>query len=102
MNTETLKRAEALTAEDWHRLPWLLPKAVVVEWTGLSRRGIDQLIQEGRLRVMVAKRKRRFYKVDLAVLIGIAEPDSAQMGPTGNGQPAEALHARQLRTTSTL
>lgn len=102
MNTEQLKRSETLTTEDWHRLPWLLPKAVVVEWTGLSRRGIDRLIQEGRLRVMVAQRKRRFYKVDLAILIGITESDSAQMGPNGSNKAVGSLQAGQVGAHSNL
>jgi hypothetical protein len=100
--TDQLKRAETLTTDDWSRLPWLLPKAVVVEWTGLSRRAIDQLIQEGRLRVLVARRKRRFYKADVAVLIGIAGPDCAQIGPNGHASAAGALHARQVGAHSTL
>jgi len=71
MASERIQRAERLTLERWERLPFLLPRAIVIEWTGLSWRELQEEIRTGRLRVFTAKRKRKFFKTEVARLAGI-------------------------------
>jgi hypothetical protein len=70
--TEQLQRPDPLTPDRWRRLPWLLPRAVVREWTGLSDREVEAQIRAGRLTTYKAgAMKRKFFKVEVAALIRI-------------------------------
>lgn len=71
MDSETLQRPERLTVERWERLPWLLPRAVVIEWTGLDRRELDALVGDGRLGVFKTRTKRKYFKAQIATLVRI-------------------------------
>lgn len=66
-----IERVERLTLELWDRLPWLLPRATVLEWTGLSPRELEEEVRAGRLRVWRSRRKRKWYKTEVAILAGI-------------------------------
>lgn len=72
MDSESLQRADRLTLERWEKLPWLLPKAVVLEWTGLHKDELEDLVREGKLSVFKARRKRKFFKGEVASLACIA------------------------------
>lgn len=66
-----LARTEALTPAEWQRLPWLLPVGEVIRWTGLSRDDLDALVRLGRLSILRTRRKRKFYKAEVAALIRV-------------------------------
>ena len=87
MASKSLQRSDRLTLERWERLPFLLPRSIVMEWTGLNWRELEEEIRSGRLRVFKAKRKRKFFKSEVARLAGIPSthrqihPDSAPSHP---------------------
>lgn len=67
--TDQLRRPDPLTVETWRRLPWLLPRAVVMEWTGLSREELEEEVAAGRLSVFRARRKGKYFKEQIGRLI---------------------------------
>lgn len=89
MGSKSLQRSDPLTLERWERLPFLIPRAVVVEWTGLNWREIEEEVKAGRLRVFGAKRKKKFFRSDVGRLAGIPgalrqiHPDSPRFTPIG-------------------
>lgn len=101
-HTQRLQRVQNLTVDEWVRLPWLLPRAVVVEWTGLSARDLEDLIRGGRLRIHVTKRKRKFLKSDVGILIGIAGPDCGRLSAIGADEPRKTCQAGQFGPQSTV
>ena len=66
--TERLMRTREITLEQWRRLPWLLPRGVVMEVTGLNWRELRLAVACGELRQFKQSRhaKAKYYKVDLA------------------------------------
>jgi hypothetical protein len=91
MASKSLQRTERLTLEQWERLPWLLPRATVLEWTGLDRRELSAEVQAKRIRTFcpAAKGKRKYFKADVAALAGIPvlqrhRPDASTSVPIGS------------------
>lgn len=70
MASEALQRRGTLTLEGWQRLPYLLPRAVVLEWTGLSGRELSDQVRSGRLRVFRGRRKAKYYRDEVGRLLG--------------------------------
>lgn len=68
-------RSEPLTLERWRTLPWLLPRATVMEWTGMSRKELDSAVASGLLSKHRGRRKGKFYKVEVAALIRLPTAD---------------------------
>lgn len=91
MDSERLQRAERLTQERWERLPFLLPRATVLEWTGLDRRELATEVKAGRIRVFKPGGllgKGKYFKSDVATLAGIPAlhrigPDASRSVPIG-------------------
>lgn len=91
---DRLMRADRLTAERWDRLPFLLPRATVLEWTGLDRRELSDEVRAGRLRVFKPKGsgKSKYFKSEIAQLACI--PSARRIGP--DPSPSVPIGARPL------
>jgi hypothetical protein len=77
--TETIQRTDPLTMDQWHRLPWLLPRAVVLEWTGLTDRELGREVKAGRItQFRGPSKKGKYFKTEIARLIRL---------PAGNPPP---------------
>lgn len=77
----------ARTRQEWDKLPLLLTRAVVMEWTGLSKRDLDDEVRKGRIRIYRGLKKRKFLKVDVAAIVGMScgqiDPHWPQSGTMG-------------------
>lgn len=76
-------RACDITVEQWRKLPWLLPRSVVLEITGLNWRELQRAVETGQLRQFKQSptAKAKYYKSDLAgylrIDVGPSPPQSA-------------------------
>lgn len=81
-----LQRTLEITIERFNRLPFLVPRGVVEEWTGLTSEDISRLVEDGRLRVWRSHpaAKAKFYRREIEVILGLKDPTRA--GTAFNGR----------------
>jgi len=67
-----LQRNLEITVARFNRLPFLIPRGVVEEWTGLTSEDISLLVKSGRLRVWRThgKAKAKFYRSEVEAILG--------------------------------
>lgn len=94
---ERMRRPHALTPGYLRNLPYLLPLAVVIEITGLTKHGVQAAVDAGSLRRwrVGASRKAKYYRDEVFRLIAVDvnqirphTPDttvSAEAGSTSAG-----------------
>lgn len=74
-------RTTALTPDFLRHLPYLLPLAVVIEITGLTKHGVRSAVEAGSLRQWKLSpngRKAKYYREEVLRLIGV---DTHQIRP---------------------
>lgn len=71
--TRELRRAVEITRDRFARMPFLIPRGVVEEWTGLTSEDISLLVKSGRLRVWRThgKSKAKFYRSEIEAILGL-------------------------------
>jgi hypothetical protein len=89
--TDELQRTEPLTRERFERLPFLIPLAVAIEWTGLNKHDISLLVARGLL-TRRGSPKGKYFRDEIArILWPMDEARSGRIGPDRGESGATSL-----------
>ncbi len=87
--TGATARNVEITMARFARLPFLIPRGVVEEWTGLTSEDISVLVESGRLKVWRShpRAKAKFYRQEIEGILTLNAPKPPAMAVVA-GKPA--------------